>query len=180
MLRKHPTRLELSAIGAEAGNILALTRVGDYQAGVGANFADTSASLVTVFVDAAGNRLAPAVYARANTSNQNSGKVTDVSQDFDVVTGATEVIVPTGAVALLFSVRDIYYQDNTDPDQDFGLLVKVIPKLIGTDGNDFIFASNDNDIAIAAAGHDSLWGGAGNDSLSGGLGDDRFFGGVGK
>ncbi len=175
-----PTRLELSSINAQAGNILALTRLGDYQPGVGSNFTDTSANLVAVFVDASGNKIAPAVYAKANTSNQNSGKVTDIAQDFDVVSGATEVIVPTGAVALLFSVRDIYYQDNSDPDQDFGLMVNVISQLVGTDSGDFIFATNGNDTVNGAAGNDSLWGGAGNDSLMGGLGDDRFFGGAGN
>lgn len=177
---KAPTRLELSTISAQAGSILAMTRLGDYQAGVGANFSDTNANLVAVFVDAAGNKIAPAVYARANTSNQSTGKVTDIAQDFDVVSGATEVIVPTGAVALLFSVRDIYYQDNSDPDQDFGLMVNVIPQLAGTDNADFIFATNGNDTVNAAAGSDSIWGGNGNDSLLGGLGDDRFFGGAGS
>ncbi len=52
--------------------------------------------------------------------------------------------------------------------------------LVGTDGDDFMFALGGDDILIGGLGNDTMFGGGGNDTFFGGLGDDIMFGGEDK
>ena len=116
------TRINLTDYGVVPGQILVLTAVGDYAASQG--WSDDEDGLVAVFIDSTGNYLAPDVFSSAYTEEQSSGLATDIPQDFRLPGGElTHVRVPTGAAELLFSVQDIYFADNNDPDGDFGVEV---------------------------------------------------------
>ena len=176
-----PTQVLLSAFGAAPGSVITLTRTGDYQAGNGTAFTDSSSSMVAVFVDAQGNRIAPQTFLGTTTPNQLSGLVTNVPEDFWVVVNAvTRVVVPVGAVALQFSVNDSFFSDNSDPDGDFGVTVRVADAATNYGGSDLLFGTSGPDVIQGGDGADSLAGGSGDDQLSGGLGNDVFYGGAGS
>ena len=52
--------------------------------------------------------------------------------------------------------------------------------VVGTAGNDRIYANLGNDVLNGGAGHDTLMGGTGNDRLMGGIGNDSLVGGTGN
>ena len=57
------------------------------------------------------------------------GFQTDIAEDrFIPYDSAVELEIPEGATALLFSLNDGYFYDNSDPNGDFGVLVKVTIK----------------------------------------------------
>lgn len=181
-----PTRINLSEFNAAAGSVIALSATGTWQAGSGNSpitgqpFADVNTSLVAVFVDASGNPLAPEAHLRYTTSTQSSGMVTNIAQDFYVVSGGvTRVKVPTNAVALEFSVNDIWYQNNLDPNNDFGVLAKVMGAGTSYDGHDLLMGTSFDDTLSGSNGNDSLSGGPGNDLLQGNEGRDVFWAGTG-
>jgi hypothetical protein len=131
-----PTSIKISDLGLKTGDSVAFRAQGDYRAGT--QFSDDSTGLSAVFVDQSGQYLAPQTYRAHFSENQYSGEKTDIAQDFELSEDVTEsVIVPANTYAILFSVHDSYYSDNTDPDGDFGVTIKT-----GTDtlvsGSDFL------------------------------------------
>jgi hypothetical protein len=119
-----PSTLNLADLGVKAGDLIRIGKSGDYRAGTNDTFQDDGDSLVAVFVDASGNYLSPSSYRPKKTDTQFSGKITDITNDFEINTDfGSGVRVPPGAVALKFSVEDVYYSDNTDPDNDFGATI---------------------------------------------------------
>lgn len=164
---KVATTLTLSDLGMVAGEVMSLTRSGAYQ--FGSNSTDMTSNMVAVFLDAQGARIAPEVYARTTTQAQSSGDVTDVAQDFDVAAGVTRVVVPAGAVSIAFSVRDSFFGDNTDPNNDFGVILSRWTNNTIVDGLDNLFGTTGNDSLFGGLGADLLVGGAGNDTLDGGV-----------
>jgi uncharacterized delta-60 repeat protein len=182
-----PTRVSLAEFNATVGQFIALSTVGTWQAGTGVSgvtgqtFADINTSLLAVFVDVDGRYIAPDAHLGHTTQVQNSGKNTNISQDFYVVTGGvTQIKVPAGAVALEFSVNDSWFGDNIDPNSDFGVNAQVVENNVDYAGNNLIMGSNNNDTLIGWGGNDTLSGGGGNDLLQGGLGSDVFWGGTGS
>ncbi|WP_445500749.1 Calx-beta domain-containing protein [Microvirga sp. G4-2] len=55
----------------------------------------------------------------------------------------------------------------------------VSENVVGTTGNDRIYANLGNDVLNGGSGHDTLMGGVGNDRLYGGAGNDWLYGGAG-
>ena len=164
---KAATTLTLSDLGMVAGDVMSLSRSGAYQ--FGSNSSDITSNMVAVFLDAQGARVAPEVYARTTTQVQTSGDVTDVPQDFDVAAGVTRVVVPAGAVSIAFSVRDSLFGDNTDPNNDFGVVLSKWTNNTVVDGLDNLFGTTGNDSLFGGLGADILVGGAGDDTLDGGV-----------
>jgi Ca2+-binding RTX toxin-like protein/methionine-rich copper-binding protein CopC len=169
----EPTQVALSAVGALAGEILTLSRRGDFQYGVGTNsqgvlFTDTGTPLLARFVDAGGLPVLPATFVGYTTSTQTSGRQTDVPEDFFVVGGITQVQVPQGAVALQFSVNDRFFSDNLDPDNDFGVVIRKADAYTSYADSDLLFGTADADSLNGGLGDDRLYGGAGSDALDGG------------
>jgi hypothetical protein len=114
------------------------------------------------------------------TPVQSSGRNTNISQDFFVVSGGvTQVKVPEGAVALLFSPDDMWFGDNSDPNNDYGVMLTAVDSNVNYSGNDLIMGASLNDTLIGSDGNDSLSGGPGNDLLIGNMGRDVFWGGAG-
>ena len=119
-----PTRANATDFGVTPGQILSFRASGDYAAGQG--WDEEENEILAVFVDAEGNYLAPDLHPNAVTEVQSSGLATDIPQDFPLSIGdIVHIRVPDSAVALLFSVEDSYYSDNTDPDGDLGVTVSV-------------------------------------------------------
>lgn len=173
-----PTKVTLSTLGVQAGDLLYIGRVGDYKASSTA--ADSSAGMVAEFLDSQGNRVAPVVYLKTTTSTQSSGTATDVAEDFDLNSGSNQLQVPTGATQIQFSGRDTYYSDNTDPDNDYGVNLRRLNNYSGTDGSDNLYGTAGSDSLVGNEGNDYLAGGNGDDILRGGVGDDYLYGGVGS
>jgi Ca2+-binding RTX toxin-like protein len=164
---KAATTLTLDSLDMVAGQVVSLTRSGAYQ--FGSNSTDVTSNMVAVFLDAQGARVAPEVYARTTTQAQSIGDVTDVTQDFDVAAGVTRVVIPAGAVSIAFSVRDSFFGDNTDPNNDFGVILSKWTNNTIVDGLDNLFGTTGNDSLFGGLGADLLVGGAGNDTLDGGV-----------
>lgn len=99
--------------------------MGDYQAGE-TGFKDIDKGLLAVFIDKSGNYLQPQKFRPVFTDPQSSGAKTDIAQDFRVGQDLFPVTftIPDGATSLLFTVEDIYYSDNLDPDGDFKVQLK--------------------------------------------------------
>ena len=169
---KAATTVTLSSLSLVAGDVMTLTRSGAYQ--FASNSTDVTSNMVAVFLDAQGARVAPEVYARTTTQTQTSGLASDVPQDFDVAAGVTRVVVPVGAVSIAFSVRDSLFGDNTDPNNDFGVILSKWANNTVVDGLDNLFGTTGNDSLFGGLGADLLVGGAGSDTLDGGVLVDRI------
>jgi Ca2+-binding RTX toxin-like protein len=180
-----PTQVLLSQVEATAGTIVTLSRRGDFQYGFGddpqgAPFTDTGTPLLARFVNANGQPVQPSTFLGHNTSTQSSGLETNVSEDFFVVAGVTQIEVPQGATALQFSVNDRFFSDNHDPDNDFGVVIRKADSYSDYSASDLLFGTPGADSLIGGLGNDSLAGGPGDDTLVGNAGDDRFWGGPGS
>ncbi len=180
-----PTQVALSQAAVVPGDILTLSRRGDFQHGVGVDtngvtFTDTATSLLARFVDANGMPVAPVTFLPYTTSTQTSGRVTDVAEDFYVVGGITQVQVPQGAVALQFSVNDTFFSNNLDPDSDFGVLIRKADAFTNYSNSDLLFGTPNADSLIGGLGNDTLDGGNADDVLRGGLGNDYLSGRAGN
>jgi len=163
------SKVLLSAFGATQGSIISLSNSGDYKPGSGESFTDTSASLAAVFVDRDGRFIAPDVFLGYGTNKQFSGKVTSVAEDFYVpIGGLVQVKVPVGAVSIWFSVNDIFFSDNIDPDQDFGVNLGLVSPSTSFSGPDYLFGTNGNDSLAGGTGNDVFKPGAGSDTINGG------------
>lgn len=182
-----PTTVLLSAFSALPGSTITLSASGAYKANNGSSSQDTSTSLVAVFIDANGIPIAPAVFSAIGTSVQSSGVATNIAEDFAVVSGGiTQLMVPTGAVALRFSANDNLFSDNSDPNNDFKVTLEVQGSntsylgadiVAGTVAPDTLSAGAGNDTLLAGPGDDTLLAGTGNDFLIGGSGNDLLSGG---
>jgi hypothetical protein len=116
---------------------LRITQPGDFDPGPGG---DTANSLLGIFSATStllskGNldRVADAIDAGfdfVSSPTYFGGQATDVAEDFVIAFGTQQrdltVTVPTGAAYLFLAPHDSYYQDNTDPDADFGASIDVI------------------------------------------------------
>jgi len=172
------TKVSLASLSVAAGDLLYIGRMGDYQNS--ATAADNSGGMVASFLNAAGQRVAPAVFlSSTSTYNQSTGSI-DVTEDFDVNSGSTQVLVPVGATQIQFAARDSYFADNTDPDNDFGVNLRRLTGYNGTESNDNIYGTVGNDSVLGNEGDDYLYGGSGDDILRGGLGNDYLIGGAGN
>ena len=173
------SRLLLSNLGASAGSIIALSQVGAYA--TWAQASDTSTTLLGLFVDANGQALPAEVYVPYTSRTQSSGQNTDIGPDFLIDgSGITQVKVPVGAVAMIFSPNDPFFSDNWDPNGDYAVLAQVVDSQTSLAGSDLLFGTNGNDLLVGGAGNDTLKGGAGNDTLLGGMGNDNFLAGPGN
>ena len=183
-----PTRFDLSLINANAGSTLTLKQTGDFQYGIGQYngvvFTDTGTGLLARFINASGASVSPPVWLGYTSNIQSSGKSTNIGADFWISNfGITQVQVPQGAVALEFSVNDVWYSDNNDPDGDFSALVGLASPSTDYSGSDQLFGTasiEKGDSLSGTSGDDSLRGGAGDDTLRGGAGNDRFWGDAGS
>lgn len=109
----------------------------------------------------------------------------DIPEDFRITPSGVFVYVPAGATRLEFATTDAYKAPNSDPDNDFGVLIADASELegdntiVGTNDDDRLYGFDGNDTLTGDGGNDVLNGGAGNDTLDGGDGRDTLIGGAG-
>jgi Ca2+-binding RTX toxin-like protein len=175
-----PGTIILSDIGIHAGDMITLSRTGAFQAGT-FGFTDSNTSMLAVFSGASG-MIAPEVFLGFVSLPQATTQInTDISQDFFVVgAGVTTVKVPVGATSIFFSPNDSFFSDNTDPNGDYGVIVRLLNSATSYAGTDLIFGTSGDDSLVAGLGNDTLYGGAGNDTLLGQEGTDTLIGGAGN
>lgn len=114
--KRTPTTITLRAIGMNPGDRLRLTEIGSlfYQGAGG----PTSSEMIAVFASSTGTFLPPGPGAPVNFVSTRptfpNGLPTDIPEDFAIPTNGVEVIVPTGATAILFGTNSSFWSDNFD------------------------------------------------------------------
>jgi Ca2+-binding RTX toxin-like protein len=159
------TQVLLSTLGLQPGDVMGIAKQGDYQPGN--SFADNRTDMLAVFMDANGLPVSPSVFRGFTSQTQSSGLNTNIDADFSVASGYTRVQIPANAVSIAFTANDIFYSDNTDPDNDYGAWVGAIAHFENS-GSDLLFGTTGNDLLLGGAGDDVVFGGIGNDTLVGG------------
>lgn len=116
-------------------DILILESVGAHQASVPPS-TDTDSTLAGVFYGNGGFIYPDTTFEEISTDSIpfvgpfrsqntcNQGHPTDIPQDFYIPSQPAKVRVPAGAKELQLTVDDCYFADNSDPNNDFGILVK--------------------------------------------------------
>jgi Ca2+-binding RTX toxin-like protein len=172
-LASAATTVLLSDLGIQAGDLITLSRSGAYQAGPG--FTDTITALLAVF-NGPGGLLSPEVFIESASLPQAATQLqTDIAQDFAVAGfGVTTVKVPVGATSIVFSPNDSFFSDNSDPNSDYRVSIRLRDGSTSFAGNDQLFGTNAADSLAGGAGADTLIGGVGNDTLDGGVVTDRI------
>lgn len=125
-----PVALRLSDFGFVAGDRIRLEVLGDIDNGPGG---DTFTFTVGLF-SSSNTLLAPSLLNRVPGALASDGapivtfptffgnQATDIAEDFGFDTpDGTIVTVPTGALYLFLAKTDQLYQDNSDPDGDYGV-----------------------------------------------------------
>lgn len=128
--------LDLNSLGIQAGDMIRLEQLGDFRMGV--NYTDVSKGLGGVF--SSSNVLLPS--SPSNPSRIPGaidagidfvtgptyflGWATDIAEDF-LITDIT-IEVPVAAQFLFIAAIDAAFNDNTDPDGDFGVRISKVPE----------------------------------------------------
>ena len=117
---KPATSLRLADLGISPGDCIGLERAGAFQAGT--DLEDESESMAAVFRGASG------FIATENTQPVDfpiCGDIfaEDIAEDFNV-SSTILVVVPEGAEEILFSTSDCFFGDNSDPNSDYGVLLR--------------------------------------------------------
>ena len=129
-----PTTLDLTSlyndpnINLRSGDFLQLQSVGASLPGPG--WSESQTGLVAVFRDINGGFLYPGVegefYSVPTPATYPRGFPTDIPQDFWIPQDhAKNLQVPQGATNIAFSVPDSYFTDNSDPNGDYGVVIKI-------------------------------------------------------
>jgi hypothetical protein len=120
------TALSLSQLGAAPGECVALMRQGDFKSS-GISL-DRSPDMIAVFSGSAGLLMPGALGNQSGeyTSPTAQGKEIDIPEDFLVPGRMVTVQIPDGATQLLVAADEVRNSDNSDPDDDFGILHKKV------------------------------------------------------
>lgn len=177
------SQVVLRDLGLIAGDLVWLAQSGDFNPGSSDSPLDDQTSLVAVFSGDQGNYFATGTF-EPYTRGIVAGVVSfnDINEDFHVSPRGIFAFVPEGATHLKFATADAYKGPNSDPDNDFGVLIASASELQGdntirgTDQDDRIYGFDGNDTVYGGGGDDELYGGEGNDQLSGGDGRDLLHG----
>ncbi len=119
---KPATALLLSTLGASVGECIGLMRQGDFKGD--STKPDLSPDMIAVFRGNAGF-LSPGALGNQSsefTTPTAQGKDTDIAEDFWVPGRQIVVQIPEGATQLLLAADDVRNSDDSDPDNDFGVL----------------------------------------------------------
>jgi hypothetical protein len=135
--------ISLAALGIQPGDTIWLQETGDFTPDLAGGTADSFRDLLALFsssavllgrteLNRASGALATTLPGFVTDATYYERLSTDIPQDFRVSTGGTVVKVPAGAAYLFAASYDIFYGDNGDPDQDYGLTVlKIDPNALG-------------------------------------------------
>ena len=123
----------LAGLGLAPGYTIRIESVGDWNNGPGGDIYNT---MLAVF-SGSGTLLSPdllhrvpdAIDAGVDVSTPYTwpnSQPMDIDEDFAFDALGTEIVIPAGATHLFVSVRDNYYQDNSDPDADCGVKITLV------------------------------------------------------
>lgn len=129
--------VDLSALGLEAGDLISLQRLGDFNyfplglGPEGTSLAAVFSSTSTLLAADQSHRVVGAIDAGSNYATGPTlfhHLATDIAEDFFVPGGLASVVVeiPVGAAFLFFTVNDSYFGDNSDPDRDFAVSITAV------------------------------------------------------
>ena len=172
------TQVSLSELGLSAGDLVWVSQAGDFNPGSSDSLFDDQIGLIAVFSSSAGNHETTGTF-EPYTRGIVDGTVpfNDIPEDFYITPNGVFVRVPAGATHLKFATTDAYKAPNSDPDNDFGVLIADASEL---QSDNTITGTNDDDHLYGFGGDDRLYGGDGNDTLIGGDGRDWLIGGAGN
>ncbi len=126
---EEPTSVSLSTLGIAPGMLITLRRKGAFKAGDAFNDDQTTLGAVFkgssgfLFPGAGGNQVcenSSSCRAFKSIPTACSALTTDIPEDFNVAAQPT-VEVPNGATEILFTPNDSFWNDNTDPNNDYGV-----------------------------------------------------------
>ncbi len=140
-----PVFVNLSAYGISPGMTISLQTLGDMCFGAGDPCTEIASPLVGVFTTGTFplgstselNRLIGPIGPPSGITSLVTGETwyehltTDIPQDFAISVGSPlSVVVPDGANYLALGVADSFYADNSDPNQDLGVVLdaEAIPE----------------------------------------------------
>ncbi|MBN2367232.1 MAG: T9SS type A sorting domain-containing protein [Calditrichaeota bacterium] len=140
--------LALDSLGISWGDSLMLQQMGDYDNGPGG---DVYTAMIGVFSTndslldpSQPHRVPGAIEAGEDyvSSPTWSGNLaTDIPEDFRIDT--TYISVPDSAEYIFVCAHDSKYGDNSDPDNDFGVRIVIIPPSTGFEGDILNMIRND-------------------------------------
>uniref|UniRef100_UPI003CD0C765 calcium-binding protein n=1 Tax=Lentibacter algarum TaxID=576131 RepID=UPI003CD0C765 len=173
------TQVSLSELGLSAGDLVWMSQAGDFNPGSSDSLFDDQIGLIAVFSSSAGNHETTGTF-EPYTRGIVDGTVpfNDIPEDFYITPNGVFVRVPAGATHLKFATTDAYKAPNSDPDNDFGVLIADASELqsdntiTGTDEDDQLYGFSGNDVLDGRGGEDRFWGGAGDDSITFGVDTD--------
>ena len=156
-VKKSATVLLLSQLGFTPGSYINIQQVGDFQYGFGIDskgvlFTDRGNNLLGVFLDANGNYITAKNAQNYSSQTQSNGAITDIGQDFKIDSNSLNILIPQGAVSIALTVDDVWYSDNFDPNNNFGVNITSANHPINGFGPTLEFASGSYHPRMGAAG----------------------------
>ena len=156
-VKKSATVLSLSQLGFTPGSYINIQQVGDFQYGLGIDskgvlFTDRGNNLLGVFLDANGNYITAKNAQNYSSQIQSNGAITDIGQDFKIDSNGLNILIPQGAVSLALTVDDVWYSDNFDPNNNFGVNITSANHAITGFGPALELASGSYHPRMGAAG----------------------------
>ena len=124
--------LDLASNGIGAGDILDIKNVGDFDAfspgtpGGGDKFTGAIGVFFAGTVPVLPGTGSTANFTNTATPCGDSLYSSDIPQDFDVPPNWVRLVVPAGATSLKFATRDCYVSDNSDANDNFGILWRSV------------------------------------------------------
>jgi hypothetical protein len=128
--------VDLASLGYAPGDRLHLAVLGDIDNGPGSDtfsftlglFSASNTLLGNALVDRVPGALASDAPAFVTLPTYFGNQATDIPQDFgfDRPEGI-DVTIPAGALFLFLAKNDQLYNDNSDPDHDYGVLIGLAP-----------------------------------------------------
>lgn len=124
----------LASLGLAPGMTIALQPVGDWDNGPGGDVYLTGLGVfsgsATLLAPALPHRVPDAIDAGIDNYTPPtwpSNEPTEIPEDFAIWDAGVTVVIPAGATHLFLTVADIYYEDNSDPDGDYGMRITLVP-----------------------------------------------------
>ena len=127
-LAQAPSEFNLPATGAAPNDFVDVAGVGGFSAG--STFNDDIGGHIAVFATPSNAKLAPgpgSTVPSVQTSPSCGRQIpTDLPEDFSIFPDSPLMArIPSLATRIQFSTNDCFFRDNTDPNNDYGVAVRI-------------------------------------------------------
>jgi hypothetical protein len=137
------TAYSLASLSLSPGQTITLTEVGTYSRGptyqniytdLNVVFSSTNVLLATSVEDRVPGAIGVGVNPIVTPPTYNGNEPTDIPTDFYIslfgspMGSSVTLAIPTGAAYLFFSTDDVYFSDNTAPNNSFGVDISIVPE----------------------------------------------------